>query len=166
MIAPVIPLCPCEGKKEEKTKEKEKMGQQKVSYYWQILTHFLGDRRWNHGTVNTCCQKSALLGSDPTCHPWDAGSGPLCTVWDAHQQKWFKQLWTQRAGRKSLRWSIVWFVAEWWINGERALCPEAEIPQLADRRWKASAVVGASVVIQRLDFTHVEPLWWCIDWKT
>lgn len=76
MIAPARPLALIGGIKWRR-KTKGKKWQEKVNCYWQIPTHFLGDSRWNHGTVNTCCPKSALLESNPNCHPQDTGSGPL-----------------------------------------------------------------------------------------
>lgn len=148
MIAPVRPhahfLGGGGGEKEKKNKIEGKKWQEKVNCYWQIPTHFLGDSRWNHGTVNTSAQNQPCWGVIPTATPKTQGLVHLSTVWDAHQQKWFKESWTQRAGRKSLRWLVLWFVAViksiWWVS---VVSKGAESMVSREKREGQSALAGA-----------------------
>ena len=88
------------------------------------------------------------------------------TVWDAHQQERFKESWTQRARRKSLRWSVLWFVAVteniWWVK-----CCVQSWRIHGRQRGEGRPVCSGrrSVVIHSFNLTHIESLRGSVDWK-
>lgn len=165
MIAPVRPFA-LMGRKKKKQNRREKVTRE-VSCPWQIPTYYTLWEAVDEITAQwKCAAKISLAGEQSHLSTPTQGLVHFYTVWDAHQQKRFKESWTQGARRKSLRWSVLWFVAEWYrVNDEYVLCPKVENPWSAERRGKW--VPGrCSVVIQSLNFTHVESFWWCIDWKS
>jgi hypothetical protein len=61
-----------------------------------------------------------------------------------------------------------WFCDLLQNDREQMMCVVSKVeenPWSAGRRGKAGAVAGGSVIIQSLNLTHVESLWWRIDWK-
>lgn len=115
----------------------------------------------------TCAaHKQPCWGGVPTATPETQRPVHSSTVWDAHQQKRFKESWTQRARRKSLRWSVLWFVAVteniWWVK-----CCVQSWRIHGRQRGEGRPVCSGrrSVVIHSFDLTHIESLRGSVDWK-
>lgn len=151
---------------ERKNKTEQKEWQEKAICYWQNPTHFQ-ETVGEINTVNVCCQYQPCWGAIPTATPQDKGSGPLRCSLRCSPTVILNNLGHKGLGKKkkSLRWLVLWFVAEWQSKWWMHVLSNEENPRSLGRRGEGWHNGRYSVVIQSLNLTHVESLWWRVDWK-